>query len=441
MKTRNQLSALIAKANQNADYREQFLKSPKAEIENELGVNLPENHAIVVHESTYDETHLVLEPRDKYSEAEREEAKNGVASLDFLRKTMHDPAPPIRPIETSDTTIDHAMVSPSVLAAKARESIERGLAFLDAAVDPNGAWRCIRFNIANPEIPRHYERPPFVSAYCALALASSNEKIAKSIYARTQSFLCSAMEYPGLWRYYRHLPNDLDSTVLCSLVVDSHPWMLLESHVPTILANRDENGLFMTWIRAGNEPEVVTPFRIEADPVVNANVLRLLGDCAATKEVQAWLVKTIMDGTALGKSKWYPDPISLYYATSRAIVDMPSLYDTLRPILTARILELCDASGEFANVLQVAQAVSALYNIKNLEEIDLKQQLQAILSMQRDDGSWPELLAFGDQALNWGSIGQIGHASESITSAFCIEALERLAKQLNTSNKSVQSKP
>ena len=38
--------------------------------------------------------------------------------------------------------------------------------------------------------------------------------------------------------------------------------------------------------------------------------------------------------------------------------------------------------------------------------------------------------AFGDQLLKWGAVGQIGHGSESVTSAFCVEALERLVEIL-----------
>lgn len=54
------------------------------------------------------------------------------------------------------------------------------------------------------------------------------------------------------------------------------------------------------------------------------------------------------------------------------------------------------------------------------------------MSTQRDDGSWPELLAFGDQTLKFGAVGQIGHGSEAVTTAFCIEALERLVAFLRT---------
>ena len=87
--------------------------------------------------------------------------------------------------------------------------------------------------------------------------------------------------------------------------------------------------------------------------------------------------------------------------------------------------------GEFDNILQAAQALSALYNIGSLGCIDVKHQVEQFLGLQREDGSWPELLAFGDQTLRWGTFGQIGHGSEAVTSAFCIEALEHLVETLD----------
>ena len=104
--------------------------------------------------------------------------------------------------------------------------------------------------------------------------------------------------------------------------------------------------------------------------------------------------------------------------------------DKLRPILADRILGLRDPQGEFGDILQTAQAMSALYNIGSLDRIDARRAAEKFMGSQRADGSWPELLAFGDQSLKWGAVGRIGHGSESVTTAFCIEALERLAEML-----------
>ena len=421
---------LVSRAGEDTDFRKRLLAKPRETIEKEFGVTLPEDHEVRVHEETYSATHVVLPPRSKLSEAERQAARTGAASLEFLRKTLYDPAPPARPPALERARVRTGAATSDALARAARESIRRGLVFLESAIDEKGAWHCIRFNVADPDIPRHFEKPPFISALCALALERCDGARAKAIRAATKAYLVDTIEYPGFWRYYRHLPQDLDSTTLCSLVVGSHPWILLGRNVQPILANRDEEGRFMTWVLAEDEPNVVSKFRLEADPVVNANVIAYLGDHPETKDAQRWLEDLIADDRLEGSSKWYPDTVTIYYATTRAMIRAQPALEQLRAIIPDRILGLRDERGEFGNLLQAAQAVSALYNIGSLESIDAKRQMDRFISSQREDGSWPELLAFGDQSLQWGAVGQIGHGSESVTSAFCIEALGCLVESL-----------
>ena len=421
--------SLLSRAGEDNDFRELLLAKPRETIEKEFGVTLAEDHEIHVHEETYASTHLVLPPRSKLSEAERKAARTGATSLEFLRKTLYDPAPPLRPASEPVGARSTAATGRAVAGA-GRESIRRGLDFLESTIDKNGAWHCIRFNTADPDIPRHFERPPFVSALCVLALESCDEIRAKAICTATKRYLVDTIEYPGLWRYYSHLPQDLDSTALCSLVIGDHPWILLGRNVPKIVGNRDEEGRFLTWVLAEDEPDVVSRFRLEADPVVNANVIAYLGDHPETRNAQRWLETLIVDGCVEDSSKWYPDAVSIYYAIARAVIRVRPALDQLRPILADRILSQGDKSGGFGNVLQTAQAVSALHNLGGLEAIDAKHHVQRFVNSQREDGSWPELLAFGDQFLKWGTVGRIGHGSEAVTSAFCIEALARLVKTL-----------
>ncbi len=422
---------IASRAEADSGFRERLLAEPRAAIEQELGVTLAEGHEIQVHEETDAVTHLVLPPKSKRSEEEREAARTGVASLEFLKRTMHDPAPPIRPPGVNPAAASLSSLASGALAKEGRNSIRRGLEFLESTVAENGAWHCIRFNVADPKIPRHFERPAFISAMCALALERSDEERARALCARTRAYLVDTMEHPGLWRYYRHLPPDLDSTAMCSLVLASHPWIALGRNVAPMLANRDEQGRFMTWMHGEGEPDVVAEFRIEADPVVNANVIAHLGDRPETRDASTWLEAMIAEDKLEGASKWYPDRVTAYYAIARALVRARPALDHLRPALLDGILALRDNQGEFGNVLLTAQAVSALADIEGLDRIDAKRATVALIAPQREDGSWPELLAFGDQALKWGVVGQFAHGSESVTSAFCIEALERLADVLN----------
>ena len=421
---------LTRRAGEDTEFRARLVARPKEAIEQEFGVTLAEGHEIQVHEESDTVTHLVLPPRSRISKEERAAAMAGAASLEFLRETLYDPAPPARPPAPEWTGVGTGLETSKALARAGRESIRRGLAFLESTIDENGAWHCIRFNVADPDIPRHFERPPFVSALCVLALESSDEARAKAICAGTKAYLVKTIEYPGLWRYYRHLPQDLDSTTLCSLVIGTHPWILLGRNVPKILANRDEDGCFTTWVLADDEPDVALPFRIEADPVVNANVIAYLGNHPETKAAQRWLEAQVTGNSLAGSSKWYPDTVTIYYAITRAVIRVAPALDQLRPVLADRIMDQRDENGQYGNILQTAQAVSALYNIGSLDRVDAKRQAESLIGSQREDGSWPELLAFGDQSLKWGAIGQIGHGSEAVTSAFCIEALERLVEIL-----------
>lgn len=426
----NLTNHIIARADEDSEFRQRLLADPKKVLKQEFNLVLDEHYELFVHEESDSISHLVLKPRSKYSADEREEARTGATSLEFLKRTMFDPAPPRRPATTESAYSPTISRAPESLSKIGRCCIGRGLDFVESTVDENGAWHCIRFNLSDPTIPRHYERPPFVSALCVLAIEDCNETKAKTLCTRSKKYLVDSMEFPGFWRYYRHLPRDLDSTALCSLVIGSHPWISLGRNVPGILANQDERGRFMTWVLEEGEPDVVSKFRIEADPVVNANLIAYLGDHPATRHAQRWLEHLILEGDVDGSSKWYPNSIAIYHAFSRAIVRARSVLSGLDSVLADRILGLRDTSGQFGNILHTALAVSALFNLGQLDRIDVASYIELFLNTQREDGSWPEFLAFGDQSMQWGTVGQIGHGSESVTSAFCIEALNRLVATL-----------
>ena len=422
---------LIAKAGEDSGFRERLVAQPKRTMERELGVTVAEGHEIRVHEDTGTCTHLVLPPQSRFTAEEREAARTGVASLEFLKKTMHDPAPPLRPAAGTRPAVPPGALRRESIAAAGREAIRRGLVFLESTLDGNGAWHCIRFNVGNPDIPRHFERPAFVSAFGLLALESCGEPRARAIRAASRAYIADTIEYPGFWRYYRHLPQDLDSTTLCSLVLGNHPWIVLGRNIPGILANRDPEGRFLTWVLAEGEPDVVARFRIEADPVVNANVIAYLGVHPETEDALRWLEALVAEQRLDGSSKWYPDTVSIYYAIACAVARAQPALDGLRPKVAEGIMELRGEQGGFGNILLSAQAVSALDDIGSLGRLDAKREMERFIVSQHEDGSWPELLAFGDQTLKWGVAGQIGHASEALTTAFVINALERLVRILD----------
>ena len=422
------IDILLARTARDDALRARLLANPKEVLAEELGSELASEFTIHLHEDSDTATHLVLPPKSKLSEEEREAARTGAASLEFLKKTMYDPAPAARPPMPNPDHAELSGLSRHALVEAGAASVRKGLEFLEDAIDVNGAWHGVRFNLGNPNIPRHFEKPAFITAFCVLALSDCEEPLAKAICERSTPYLASTMEYPGLWRYYKHLPQDLDSSALCSMLLPDHPWMALGRNVPAMLDNRDENGRFRTWVVSPDEPLVAMAWRFEADPVVNANIIAYLGNRRETRAARRWLEELLHTHDLAGTSKWYPHEASIYYAIARAVVRAQPDLDRLRPALRESIDALREDAGSFGNILQTAQAVSASHAIGGLSSADVEPLMRRFLSEQAEDGSWPELLAFGDQFLQWGVIGEIGHGSESITTAFCVEALDRLVR-------------
>ena len=111
---------LVSRAREDDDFRRRLVAQPRATIERELGLTLAEGHEIHVHEETDGATHVVLPPRGRYTEAERKEALTGATSLEFLRKTLYDPAPAKRPPGGKPVT---GGGSPETLARAAGETM------------------------------------------------------------------------------------------------------------------------------------------------------------------------------------------------------------------------------------------------------------------------------------------------------------------------------
>lgn len=421
------LQDLINRSERDVEFRKQLLANPKNTIERELQLDLPDDHEILIHEKSKSITHLILPPESSITKEEREAAKTGKVSLEYLKKTMYDPAP-----QLSEKT-NHPPIkarSSNSLKELINVRIEQGLDFLESTISENGAWHCIRYHGGMENPPRHYERPPFVSAYCTLALENCELPKAKSICAAAKQYILATMEFPGLWRYYRHLPPDLDSTTLCSMILSDHPWIALGQNLSKILSYRNDEGLYNTWVLDSDEPDVVSPFRIEADPVVNANIISLLGDCSETRPIQNWLESLLQDRKLEDSSKWYTDSSAICYGIGRAVNRTKPLLDHLGKPLAENVISNQDQSDGFGNILQTAQAITALHNSGQMDMIDPLHYTKNILNSQHEDGSWPELIAFGDKKAKWGNFGQFVHASESMTTAFCIEALINLGNSL-----------
>ena len=311
--------------------------------------------------------------------------------------------------------------------AAVRAALDRGLGFLEASIRADGAWAShIYDNVELRGAPAVTEYAPFVAGLGVLALEASGEPRARAIGARSAEFVVRSMGFPGTWRYWAHLPPDLDSLSVCSQAISWHPWMLLGYNVALLPAARDERGRFKTWLAPEAPAERNPP-----DSVVNANVVAYLastgrGDLG--RGAAEWLAELVREGTAQGASHYYPDAIDLYDAVVRARDRGVPEFRALGPALAERLRARRAVDGGYGDTLRTARALAALRLLGAAPEgAALEATLERILSRQRADGGWPEHCYW--QGPPPPEPPAQGFGSAMLDTACCIEALAPYAAE------------
>jgi hypothetical protein len=263
---------------------------------------------------------------------------------------------------------------------------------------------------------------------------------------RAVGFLLREQDRFGLWRHWprRHpqriaIPPDLDDTSCASLAL-----MAAGEEAPRnarfLLANRNRDGLFLTWIlprraihvplapgQLARAPFLYRFFRAtsaepnDVDAVVNANALFYLGTFPGAETVAAFLTQVLAEGREQQCDKWYDNPFAIWYFFSRALERVvPGAVSLVAGRLS------CHAP---VNALERALAICALFSC-NVCPPDT--MIESLIAAQRADGSWLR------EPLYHGGRKRSGHGvlaapdphtphwgSEALTTGFCIEALAR----------------
>ena len=322
------------------------------------------------------------------------------------------------------------------LRQAAGAAVEGGLDFLEDAVASNGAWPSWRYNDTGLAGGRHLEYPAFTAALGLLALDACDHARARALVARTRGFVRSCMQYPGIWSY-PGLPPSVDDTAICALAAGPHPWLrmgrLRGLNFDAILSHRDGDGRFLLWMPGEDWPPGLDN---EVDAVVNANVLAYLGDHAETRAARRWIETVVADRREAGASPYYIEPLDLHFALARATCFRDGLFSELRPTLASRLRERLDADGGPGDPMRTAQALSALDMLAaDPDEAVTAAVVERLIEAQRGDGSWPPCLAWKEPPgwAEWVAANEgprhvrppRGFASEAMTTAYCIEAMQR----------------
>lgn len=350
---------------------------------------------------------------------------------------------------------DHSASCPFHAATPAPDietAIDRGVNFLTNAQREDGEFTTLLSD--DPQLrDGQWDSSPFVTSLICHSLSFCPETARPSL-EKGLDFLESQMEDRGVWRYYsrkqfKHarIPPDLDDTCCASFVLKKNG-RTIPDNIGTILANRDSEGRFGTWLVPGEttppefceylarlekEAEDRTPptpvefqkpgrFELpkdpapvdEIDPVVNANVVLYLGHREETASAIDYLNGLFETGGEPARGHYYAEPVSLCYMIARAETSGAAGFEPSSKMRTAYVESLLQSAD--TSVLRDAMGVCSLLRTSP-ESPAIGLAIERIRQSQNEDGSWDRETFYRGLHECWGS--------DELTTAFCLEALAR----------------
>ena len=283
-----------------------------------------------------------------------------------------------------------------------------------------------------------FDSSPFATAFVLYSISFWRDARVRVMTARGLDFLRAEMEGKGLWRYWSSrnelrdvLPPDLDDTSCISFILKKHQQPLANREL--ILANRNSDGLFYTWLapRANSTPTFVNEIRraVNAsaltlfslsgtldniDCAVNANGLLYLGECEETQPAIDYLNNSVLEEEIC--SSYYADQLAFYYMLSRAYFNGVLSLGKTRSAVMNRITARQERDGSFGNELLTALAICTWLNF-NEPRHGLDRAIEYLLQTQSQGGSWKKIPMWLGPAPYYGSA--------ELTTALCVEALSR----------------
>lgn len=264
----------------------------------------------------------------------------------------------------------------------------------------------------------------------------------RGITDRAVEYLANQKEGVGLWRFWcagdpkhKYLPADIDDTAVASHLLQAFAGIDLDNR-RVLLANASDGGGLYTWIvprdteavstltESGVDVErssiarvTYTRDRDTIDAVANANALLYLGDESDTRAISTYL-GTVLEGPPGQKAMpYYPTVLSLYYSVTRAALHGVASLRSSIPRVTAQVFGVLESGDldELGHALGACAILNAGERVSMLER-----SLDALLSAQLEDGSWPARPAFLGPAPYYGSA--------EYTTAIAFEALSRASE-------------
>jgi len=330
------------------------------------------------------------------------------------------------------------------------QAIERGLQYLAEEQLATGEFKSYRSTDPLMKEDCVFDSSPFPTALIVFSLSFSNSIVARKMTVLATKFLLSEMEKHGIWRYWsaahpyhKSIPPDLDD-IACVSAVFKQNNISFPDNRKIILANRNSDGLFYTWIVPRIKlpgsltylkvvfKEALKPARLyffwkhnesepnDIDAVVNSNVLFYLGNRQETKPVIDYLINIIRNNKEEGCDKWHLSPLNLQYFLSKNYLAGIFEFEMIREVSIDKLLTgTYLVSKDKSNILEIALCACALMNW-NCPADKIYPFIEKILNQQEHAGSWPIFPFYYG-----GPKKYYGWGSPEMTTAFCLEASMR----------------
>jgi hypothetical protein len=267
---------------------------------------------------------------------------------------------------------------------------------------------------------------PFVTTFVLQALHELPTAVLEGVdgtIERALGFLAGEQDEQGLWRYWtKHsgkrslVPPDLDDTSCASWTLARFGRHARDCSAQ-VAANQDRQGRFLTWVGPREEDN-------DVDGVVNANVILYLGERPETAAACEYLRALIESPESELGSWYYPDPLALDHAVSRAARHGAGPLRDCRERLLTRVSDRCATRPRARDPLSSALAATTLLNCDAEVEL-LHEQVDHILDTQCGDGSWPRFAFYSGPRPPLPR--SVWFGSEELTTALCLESLARYA--------------
>ncbi len=331
-------------------------------------------------------------------------------------------------------------------------AIACALDFLQKHQEPSGEFGFYRI-WADTQPRKHPDRLPFADALISTCLTFCDAPVAKEMIDRACVSMRRQMEPFGVYRYWPPpnpdcvmvVPDVDDTAVICSAL--RRHGVKLPNNRGIILANRNAEGLFYTWIIARrvrtlnlgywwtvsekwrNPYGPTQMWQSEANPsdidaVINSSVLSYLGNGPEMKPVINFLIEIFKEGREEKRDKWYQNKFTYYHALALNYWEGVAEFGAIREEMIARIVAASAPDGKIGtSAIDTAQAACALMNLGS-DVPQLASAIEYLVRTQGGLGQWPfapYYYAGYSQKMAWGS--------EELTTAFCLQTLCRYAKR------------